>query len=35
LPLGIDNVARRKGIPYQTLIQLWIAEGLEREFKEK
>jgi predicted DNA binding CopG/RHH family protein len=32
---SVRRIARRKGIPYQTLIQLWIAEGLEREFKEK
>lgn len=25
------RVARRKSIPYQTLLRMWIAEGLTRE----
>ena len=29
----IRRVAQRKGIPYQTLIQLWLAEALEKEYR--
>lgn len=29
----IKRIAQRKGIPYQTLIQLWLAEALEREYR--
>ncbi len=30
----VRRIARKKGIPYQTLIQLWIAERLEKEFDQ-
>jgi len=29
------RLARRKGIPYQTLIQLWISEGIEKEYRKE
>ncbi|MEW6183335.1 MAG: CopG family antitoxin [Bacillota bacterium] len=29
----IRRVAQRKGIPYQTLIQFWLAEALEKEYR--
>ncbi|MCL6559495.1 MAG: BrnA antitoxin family protein [Firmicutes bacterium] len=29
----IRRIAQRKGIPYQTLIQLWLAEALENEYR--
>jgi predicted DNA binding CopG/RHH family protein len=28
---GAKEIARRKSIPYQTLMRMWIAEGLTRE----
>jgi predicted DNA binding CopG/RHH family protein len=28
-------LARSKGIPYQTLVQMWIVDGLKRELKEE
>ena len=28
---GAKEVARRKSVPYQTLMRMWIAEGLARE----
>ncbi|HBY04469.1 MAG: hypothetical protein XD78_0985 [Desulfotomaculum sp. 46_296] len=31
----VRRIARKKGIPYQTLIQLWIAERLEKEFDQE
>jgi predicted DNA binding CopG/RHH family protein len=30
---GIKRIARKKGVPYQTLIHIWLAEALEREYK--
>lgn len=30
---GIRRIARKKGVPYQTLIHIWIAEALEHEYK--
>lgn len=29
----IRRIAQRKGIPYQTLIQLWLAEALGKEYR--
>jgi predicted DNA binding CopG/RHH family protein len=31
---AIKRVAERKGIPYQTLVQMWLVEGLQREAPE-
>ncbi len=31
---GIRRIARKKGVPYQTLIHIWLAEALEREHKD-
>ena len=28
-------IAKSKGIPYQTLVQMWIVEGLKRELREE
>ena len=28
---GAKEIARRKSIPYQTLMRMWIAEGLAKE----
>lgn len=28
-------LAKSKGIPYQTLVQIWIVEGLKRELREE
>ncbi len=28
-------LAKSKGIPYQTLVQMWIVEGLKRELREE
>ena len=28
-------LARSKGIPYQTLVQMWIVEGLKRGLREE
>jgi predicted DNA binding CopG/RHH family protein len=32
--LAIKQVAERKGIPYQTLIQMWLVERLRQEAPE-
>lgn len=29
------EIARKKDIPYQTLMRSWIAQGIERELAEK
>jgi predicted DNA binding CopG/RHH family protein len=31
---GIRRIARKKGVPYQTLIHIWLAEALEREHRD-
>lgn len=31
---GIRRIARKKGVPYQTLIHIWLAEALEREYRD-
>jgi predicted DNA binding CopG/RHH family protein len=28
-------LAKSKGIPYQTLVQMWIVDGLKRELREE
>lgn len=28
-------LAKSKGIPYQTLVQMWIADGLKRELRKE
>jgi predicted DNA binding CopG/RHH family protein len=31
--LSIKKVATKKGIPYQTLVRLWVAENIRKELK--
>ncbi len=31
--VSIKKVATRKGIPYQTLVRLWVAENIRKELK--
>ena len=31
LKAGLEHLARKRGIPYQTLIQTWVADRLREE----
>ncbi|MCI0603136.1 BrnA antitoxin family protein [bacterium] len=35
LKLKLERIAAEKGIPYQTLIQLWLRERVNQEIKRK
>lgn len=35
LKLKLERIAAEKGIPYQTLIQIWLRERVNQEIKNK
>lgn len=35
LKLKLEKIAEEKGIPYQTLIQIWLREKVNQEIKNK